>query len=86
MPRIASATEPESSRRSIGQPGLVAKKKKKNPRHMLTRAQGDEEDDRDSAIGEDEADSTASLTSSILNYRTLHGRTYHSERGNAQYW
>ncbi|CAG7557400.1 unnamed protein product [Fusarium equiseti] len=34
-----------------------------------------------------DADSTtASITSSILQYRTIHGRTYHSEQGNAQYW
>ncbi|RBR26848.1 uncharacterized protein FIESC28_00429 [Fusarium coffeatum] len=33
------------------------------------------------------ADSTtASITSSILQYRTIHGRTYHSEQGDAQYW
>ncbi|KAI5458956.1 S-adenosyl-L-methionine-dependent methyltransferase [Mariannaea sp. PMI_226] len=30
--------------------------------------------------------SRASLTSSILRYRTIKGRTYHSERGNAFYW
>ncbi|KAK0631451.1 S-adenosyl-L-methionine-dependent methyltransferase [Immersiella caudata] len=42
--------------------------------------------DAESALGEDLADSTASITSSIVQYRTLHGRTYHSERGNALYW
>ncbi|KAK0642233.1 S-adenosyl-L-methionine-dependent methyltransferase [Cercophora newfieldiana] len=41
--------------------------------------------DGDSAIS-DPKSSTASLTSSILDYRTIQGRTYHSERGNAQYW
>ncbi|KAM7211100.1 Demethylmenaquinone methyltransferase [Rhypophila decipiens] len=30
--------------------------------------------------------STASLTESILQYRTIHGRTFHSERGRAQAW
>ncbi|KAK5655755.1 hypothetical protein OQA88_5292 [Cercophora sp. LCS_1] len=47
----------------------------------------EEEDigDGDSALGAF-SDSTASISSSILQYRTLHGRTYHSERGNAQYW
>ncbi|KAH8168903.1 methyltransferase domain-containing protein [Sarocladium implicatum] len=30
--------------------------------------------------------STASLASSVLEYRTVLGRTYHSERGNAEYW
>ncbi|KAK1763387.1 S-adenosyl-L-methionine-dependent methyltransferase [Phialemonium atrogriseum] len=42
--------------------------------------------DNDSAVGDDNASSTASISSSILNYRTINGRTYHSERGNAQYW
>lgn len=32
------------------------------------------------------AGSTHSLSSSILEYRTVHGRTYHSERGSAHYW
>ncbi|RYP76324.1 hypothetical protein DL769_003664 [Monosporascus sp. CRB-8-3] len=45
-----------------------------------------EGDDIDSAYEADNASSTASLTASILEYRTLHGRTYHSERGNAQSW
>jgi hypothetical protein len=45
-----------------------------------------EDDDADSAVGDDVASSTESISSSILHYRTVHGRTYHSERGNAQYW
>ncbi|KAI0975175.1 S-adenosyl-L-methionine-dependent methyltransferase [Xylaria arbuscula] len=43
-------------------------------------------DDNDSAYGDDNASSTASLSASILEYRTVHGRTYHSERGSAQSW
>ncbi|KAI1440996.1 hypothetical protein F5Y02DRAFT_319472 [Annulohypoxylon stygium] len=46
----------------------------------------EETDDEDSTFGDDSASSTASLTASILEYRTVHGRTYHSERGNAQSW
>ena len=42
--------------------------------------------DGDSAVGEDDADSTTSITSSILRYRTIRGRTYHSERGDVFYW
>ena len=42
--------------------------------------------DGDSALGVDDGSSMTSIMSSILNYRTLHGRTYHSETGNAQYW
>lgn len=47
----------------------------------------DFEDDEDSAFG-DAVSSTDSITSSILEYRTIHGRTYHSDSvpGNAQYW
>ncbi|KAI5857387.1 S-adenosyl-L-methionine-dependent methyltransferase [Durotheca rogersii] len=43
-------------------------------------------DDEDSAYGGDNASSTASLSASILEYRTMHGRTFHSELGNAQSW
>ena len=43
------------------------------------------EDDAESGLGSIKS-STASLSSSILNYRTLHGRRYHSEVGNAEYW
>ncbi|KAF5987570.1 putative multicopper oxidase [Fusarium bulbicola] len=53
------------------------------------QAQAEAEDDNadaDSALDPDNASSTASITSSILEYRTIHGRTYHSEQGNAQYW
>ncbi|KAL2129642.1 hypothetical protein VTI74DRAFT_7499 [Chaetomium olivicolor] len=41
--------------------------------------------DADSAYS-DAASSTASLTQSILEYRTLHGRTFHREIGNAEAW
>ncbi|KAF9773113.1 hypothetical protein IL306_009156 [Fusarium sp. DS 682] len=47
---------------------------------------GHSDSDLDSALGSNLADSTYSLTSSIYEYRTLHGRTYHSDRGTAQYW
>ncbi|RGP74603.1 hypothetical protein FSPOR_1180 [Fusarium sporotrichioides] len=42
--------------------------------------------DTDSSLGDDNASSTASINSSILEYRTINGRTYHAERGDAQYW
>lgn len=48
--------------------------------------EGDTGEDGDSALGDDQASSTASITSSILKYRTINGRTYHSERGNSQHW
>ncbi|KAM0193046.1 hypothetical protein ACHAPA_004009 [Fusarium lateritium] len=59
-----------------------------DPQHWAHIAGRDEpgDDDADSAVGDDVASSTESISSSILHYRTIHGRTYHSERGNAQYW
>ncbi|KAL6408887.1 hypothetical protein AUP68_07835 [Ilyonectria robusta] len=44
-----------------------------------------DDDDQDSTLG-DNANSTASISSSILQYRTINGRRFHSEQGNAQYW
>lgn len=45
-----------------------------------------DDDDADSAIVESIKSATTSVTSSILAYRTLHGRRYHSEVGQATYW
>ncbi|KAI1779040.1 S-adenosyl-L-methionine-dependent methyltransferase [Hypoxylon cercidicola] len=42
--------------------------------------------DSDSALGDDAASSTNSITSSILEYRTIQGRTYHSEKHNSKYF
>ncbi|KAF5009232.1 hypothetical protein FDECE_4525 [Fusarium decemcellulare] len=48
---------------------------------------GHRTEDRDSGQDDDEpAESTASISDSVLEYRTIHGRRYHSERGNVQYW
>ncbi|RGP69230.1 mrna 3 -end-processing yth1 [Fusarium longipes] len=56
------------------------------PQHWAQLSEDiDGHDDTDSTIP-DNASSTASLTSSILKYRTVHGRLYHSERGNTDYW
>ena len=52
----------------------------------ISADQVQEDDDADSSFGDDSASSTASLTSTILKYRTIRGRRYHSEIGNAQYW
>ncbi|KPM44501.1 hypothetical protein AK830_g2046 [Neonectria ditissima] len=56
--------------------------------HWATLTVGDapEGDDADSALGADDATSTESISSSILHYRTINGRTYHAERGSAEYW
>ncbi|KAK3400616.1 S-adenosyl-L-methionine-dependent methyltransferase [Sordaria brevicollis] len=45
------------------------------------------ENDWDSALGSDVESSTASITSSILKYRTINGRTYHSDSvTDGEYW
>lgn len=51
-------------------------------------AEADEDElaDGDSALGDDAASTTASLSASILEYRTIHGRTYHSLQGTADHW
>lgn len=45
-----------------------------------------DDDDAHSLSEESLNSSTASVTSSIFEYRKLHGRTYHREIGSAQYW
>ena len=50
---------------------------------VLSQFQGRniDDDDQDSAVGESDVESsTASVASSILKYRTINGRTYHSDR------
>ncbi|KAI0476548.1 S-adenosyl-L-methionine-dependent methyltransferase [Xylariaceae sp. FL0804] len=47
---------------------------------------GFDDGDADSALGDDTASTTASLSASILDYRTHHGRTYHSVQGTAEHW
>lgn len=43
--------------------------------------------DGDSSIGDDAVSSTASLSESIWAYRTVHGRTFHSDKvTDSQYW
>ncbi|KAF3055821.1 hypothetical protein GL218_07005 [Daldinia childiae] len=58
------------------------------PIEAAPHEEGDNYDDADSALGEgDTASSTASLTESVLEYRTLNGRTYNSGRhGTDKYW
>ena len=51
----------------------------------LHKQDADDQDDADSILS-DNGSSTASLSSSILKYRTLHGRLYQSEKGNPDYW
>ncbi|KAI1492951.1 S-adenosyl-L-methionine-dependent methyltransferase [Biscogniauxia mediterranea] len=84
----APAAAPETAQPGSASPATPAGP----PAHILPASHWaqaphpDEADDVDSAYGDDAASSTASLSASILEYRTVHGRTFHSERGNAQSW
>lgn len=55
---------------------------------ILTRTKEENPEDNDAHSLSDQslASSTDSITSSIFEYRKLHGRTYHREIGSAQYW
>ncbi|KAM5354854.1 hypothetical protein ACJ41O_001500 [Fusarium nematophilum] len=53
---------------------------------LAAPAGDDDNDDADSALGSNPASSTASITSTILQYRTINGRTFHSEIGDTNYW
>ncbi|KAI0835679.1 S-adenosyl-L-methionine-dependent methyltransferase [Hypoxylon sp. FL0890] len=44
------------------------------------------ETDADSSLGDETASSTNSVTASILEYRTIKGRTYHSEKHESKYF
>ncbi|KAI0839508.1 S-adenosyl-L-methionine-dependent methyltransferase [Hypoxylon sp. FL0890] len=46
----------------------------------------DDRDDVDSALGDDASSVVHSITSSVLNYRTIQGRTFHSEKHNNMYF
>ncbi|KAF4467084.1 methyltransferase [Fusarium albosuccineum] len=52
---------------------------------LAQQEDGDDRVDTESALSAEALSTTASLRSSILQYRTIHGRTYHSEQGNTEY-
>jgi hypothetical protein len=56
------------------------------PAAAIEVGEDEEDDDNDSSLGDDAASSTASLTSSIFEYRNIQGRTFHSDRHKAEYF
>lgn len=55
--------------------------------HWLEQELPEDDTDGDSAVGSDAESSTASISSSIYAYRTINGRTYHSDSvTNGEYW
>ncbi|PTD07178.1 Secondary metabolism regulator LAE1 [Fusarium culmorum] len=79
-PRSPTSQKSDASREAAEAAGLHGAD------HWANLAQEPHDEDTDSSLGSDAGSSTASMNSSILNYRTIKGRTYHSERGNAEYW
>ncbi|KAM0321803.1 hypothetical protein ACHAQA_009900 [Verticillium albo-atrum] len=85
-PAAPAAVSPASPQSITDAGSLLA------PSHWVTTAAQTETnepvaDDGDSAFAVDDgASSSASISSSILQYRIINGRTYHSERGDATYW
>ncbi|KAK0386730.1 hypothetical protein NLU13_6566 [Sarocladium strictum] len=82
---MASPKSKSSSPKSPSPPAPHAATGILPPAHWERLAGEIEDDDADSTRLDNDS-STASLASSILKYRTMNGRTYHSERGNAVYW
>ncbi|KAK3400620.1 S-adenosyl-L-methionine-dependent methyltransferase [Sordaria brevicollis] len=55
--------------------------------HWTEQGLPEDETDGDSTVGSDIESSTASISSSILHYRTMNGRTYHSDSvTDGEYW
>ncbi|KAK4222787.1 S-adenosyl-L-methionine-dependent methyltransferase [Podospora fimiseda] len=46
----------------------------------------EDDDDNDSSLGDDKTLSTSSISSTILEYRKIHGRTYHNFETEGEYW
>ncbi|KAI0018998.1 S-adenosyl-L-methionine-dependent methyltransferase [Xylariomycetidae sp. FL0641] len=67
--------------RSATEPALVAAQDPEPEEHH-----DDYDDDADSAVGDDLASSTNSMTASIMEYRNVRGRTFHSERHETNYF
>lgn len=75
-------SSPEATAADQTAPGMLS------GAHWLQQHQQAETDDElDSSLGSDAESSTASIASTIYNYRVLHGRTYHSEAvTDNEYW
>ncbi|KAK4207959.1 S-adenosyl-L-methionine-dependent methyltransferase [Rhypophila decipiens] len=85
-----SSAKPGASPRDTGSsppPGDGAEGSEPGPGELVAAEHfEDEESDTDSRFGGDAESSTASVSSSILEYRKIHGRTFHSDRYDSQYW
>lgn len=86
MPPPETAAAPANASSSPTQAEADAGAGILGPDHWAAQHAQDDENDANSALGSTIESSTASITSTILQYRKIHGRSYHSDQGNAQYW
>ncbi|RYO76363.1 hypothetical protein DL766_006674 [Monosporascus sp. MC13-8B] len=83
QPASATTGEASASTKTWGAPAPVIVPSEPQESN---EASNRDDDDADSSLGYDTASTTASLSSSIMDYRTIHGRTYHSEKHGTAYW
>ncbi|PTD08935.1 Secondary metabolism regulator LAE1 [Fusarium culmorum] len=83
---MSQIAEPTSQGEGMARLDTVQPATLLEPSHWVQKGEAADanNDDLDTAIDSDGGSTSASITSSILQYRTIHGRTYHSEQGNAQ--
>ncbi|KAK4448764.1 S-adenosyl-L-methionine-dependent methyltransferase [Podospora aff. communis PSN243] len=89
MAEQAAINKQDTPSPKVGSPKSPGKSPSRSPQAAAGPAAVDAVDDGDfdSAILDvDTFSSTASVSSSILQYRTIKGRTYHSERHNSDYY
>ncbi|SPO01818.1 related to TAM domain methyltransferase [Cephalotrichum gorgonifer] len=80
-PKSKSASPKQGSPEASAVAGILP------AQHWVEAAQDQGIDDSDAeSIRSSIVSSTASLSASILEYRKIHGRTYHHEIGDASYW
>ncbi|RYP49361.1 hypothetical protein DL768_004921 [Monosporascus sp. mg162] len=87
QPASATTGEASTSTTTRGAPApVITPSEPQESNEASNRDDEDVEDDADSALGFDTASTTASLSASIMDYRIIHGRTYHSEKHGNVYW
>ncbi|KAI1013669.1 hypothetical protein LB503_010701 [Fusarium chuoi] len=85
-PPPAAAAAPTATARSDLAPAVESAPAPQPELVPAADPQDGDESETDSAVGDDAASSTASITSSILEYRTIQGRTFHSDRHPTEYF
>ncbi|KAH7219756.1 S-adenosyl-L-methionine-dependent methyltransferase [Fusarium oxysporum] len=85
VPAVISETNPRNPTEILPE-SIPSEMSGQGGQGLVAAQDENEEDDDDSALGEDFASSTASLTSSILEYRKFQGRTFNSDKYETEYF